>query len=78
MKYILEFDNEEEFEHAVRGHLYKIALDDVWNKCFRPAFKHGYPEPHEVLNEVPSEVIYKVADIYREIMNDLRDRICEF
>lgn len=44
-KGILEFqlpEEMEEFKTAQRGGDYKIALEEVWTRVFRPHFKHGY------------------------------------
>lgn len=74
MKATLSFnlpEEQEEFETAVKAFDYKIALEEVWEKVFRPAFKHGYAQPELAeLSERDYVVIEKLADIFREILND--------
>lgn len=53
-KGILEFDlpeEEEEFSNAVNGAKYKDMIEDTWDECFRPMFKHGYDTNIESLIE---------------------------
>lgn len=74
MKVTLEFElpqETEEYKLAMDGAKTRIALDDVWEKIFRPEFKHGYP--NERLNELAadpkvSEAIQLLAKIYHEIL----------
>ena len=49
MKASLTFDLPEEaedFELTVKARAMRVALDDIGSRVFRPARKHGYPEPH--------------------------------
>lgn len=76
MKAKLEFDlndyesnDREEFKHAVNGHKYRMVLDEVWQQCFRPNYKHGYRD--EALNtEEAHEIIDKLAEIYKQLLED--------
>lgn len=77
MKGILEFDlpmEQEEFETAQKGVRYKIALDEVWEKVFRPLNKHGYPCPElqKLVDDVPAvrEAIEKLSEIYFQVLGD--------
>lgn len=76
MKAILEFtlpEEREEFITAQKGVDYKIALDEMWSKVFRPAFKHGYSdeELNKLLeNEDCFKVLEKLAELYREVLDE--------
>jgi hypothetical protein len=48
---------------------YLIALQEVWEKVFRPNLKHGYSS--EILDaDVASEVIEQLASIFNEVLED--------
>ena len=74
MKATLSFnlpEEQEEFENAVNGSKYKWKMDDIWDKVFRPAFKHGYSQAGLTeLSDRDYEVIEKLADIYRETIRE--------
>lgn len=83
MKAILEFNLPEErgeFELAQKGDVYKYALDEVWDRVFRPFYKHGYPEAriNELIEklgendngELVCELIDRLSDIYRNILDN--------
>ena len=61
MKGILEFDlpeEREEFETAQRGVLYKIAIEDFYNKSLRARRKYQDltgKDPYELLEEIIEE-----------------------
>ena len=38
-------EEQEEFKDALEGTSSKIKLEDVWQNCFRPFWKHGYNDP---------------------------------
>lgn len=38
-------DDKSEFENAIKGGAAIAAIETVWNDVFRPARKHGYPDP---------------------------------
>lgn len=81
MKAKLEFDlldpmESAEFRDAVNGSRYKLALDDVWNKCFRPLYKHGYDNEHINIDE-HYEAINAIAELFSEVMGDLKNDISE-
>lgn len=45
----LEFNLEdpyatEDFRLALKANDLNLCLDEIWNRIFRPAFKHGYPD----------------------------------
>lgn len=76
MKAKLIFDlpeDEEEYQDATNGSKYKIQLDEIWNKVFRPYYKHGYSkEIEELIKDLPEDkngntIIDKLADIYNNI-----------
>lgn len=57
------------------------ALEEMWQKVFRPAFKHGYPNEDiqklidacgqdEQGYSIGTELIDKLADLYREVLTD--------
>jgi hypothetical protein len=77
MKAILEFNLPEEAEEhsdALNGYKYRYALDEVYERVFRPSRKHGYgdPEINELLkNEKCKLLIEKLIDIYLEVKGDL-------
>lgn len=77
MKATLEFnlpEEIEEYQDAMNGTKYKIQIDDVWNKIFRPRHKHGYKN-EEINNLLESDEAQKLMDlleeIYLEINQDL-------
>lgn len=76
-KAILEFnlpEETEEFNDARNGALYKIALDDIWDQCFRPHFKHGYQDDRIntlLENEACVELLEKIAEIYSSIRREI-------
>ena len=37
-------EDRQELQVALDGWEYKIALEEAWNKVFRPMFKHGYSD----------------------------------
>jgi hypothetical protein len=48
MKAILEYtlpEDKEDFERATKALDMELALWDIANEVFRPARKHGYPDP---------------------------------
>lgn len=62
-KAILEFnlpEEQEEFDKAVKGGAAHYALFDVGQQVFRPARKHGYPDP--TLSELLSKLDALVAE----------------
>lgn len=47
-KHIIEFNLPEETDELktiMQATDMSIALEDIWNECFRPAMKHGYSDP---------------------------------
>ena len=68
-KYILEFDNEEEFLTAVNGWKYEAQLEEVWQRVFRPNRKYGYD--NKILDDEKSyDVIEELIDIYLKVITD--------
>jgi hypothetical protein len=66
-------EEREEFEDAQNGWKYKSQVEEIWNKVFRPYFKHGYPdqELNELLNTKEGNlIISKLADIYRDTISE--------
>lgn len=76
MKAILEFnlpEEREEHTEALNGWKYKLQLDEVWDKVFRPAYKHGYldDEINKLLEDEKCDKLFdKLADLYREVIKD--------
>ena len=74
MKAILEFDlddvdDRQAFDDAVNGTKYKIQIDEIWERLFRPSYKHGYD--NELLNKGESyQVIDTLARMYQEITQE--------
>jgi len=87
-KLTLTFDpveEREEFLHAFNGSKNAYIIEDIWNKCFRSAFKHGYAKHIQDIIEDPKmdyiqndgelgnhalDLIEKLSEIYLEIVND--------
>jgi hypothetical protein len=74
-KHIIEFNLPEESEElkiTLQAMENSIRIEDIWNECFRPCFKHGYAdeEMNELLgNKDYGDKVYRaveiLADIYR-------------
>lgn len=68
-KAIVEFHDEEELTTALNGWKYEGMIEEIWQKCFRPARKHGYGD--ELLDsDQGREVIEKLIKIYIEITKE--------
>ena len=64
-------EEREEFDAAHKGMDYKIALDDIYDKLFRPRHKHGYPDSRlDKLcnNRNVSKAIDILEQMYRDIV----------
>ena len=87
MKATLEFDlyeDREAFEDAVTGTDSKVKLNDIWDKVFRPSFKHEYDKKiEEVIDACGTyidqdgdtryhahDLIELLSKIYCEIVHD--------
>lgn len=82
MKVALEFqlpEEREEYENALNGRRYKSKLIDVGECVFRPARKHGYPDPDlnlfiknldKLTEGQGTELISKLEDLYIGICNE--------
>lgn len=78
MKVHLSFslpEESEDHEAAINGMKYKLALDEVWEKVFRPAYKHGYN--NQELNRLAQSkngqrLIELLGEIYIEVKNDIQ------
>ena len=76
MKVYLEYELPQElpeYELAMNGARTKIALDEVWEKVFRPFYKYGYAD--EQLNELVKDekvgqAIELLAKIYHEVLEE--------
>ena len=61
--------------HYIRGLEYHALLSEIFDKCFRPAQKHGYSnlKVQKLLDSIPDdlgeELIWEVSKIYFEILN---------
>lgn len=73
-KVTLEFNLPEEreaFEDATKGSEYRWALEEVWDKVFRPRHKHGYNDP--ILNKLMDDVkVNDALNILEEIYHEAR------
>jgi len=77
----ISFDLPEEKENlqmALDAWQYKHALEEVWNKVFRPMFKHGYSD--EAVNKAIAkcgdnaafELVEALASLYNKETEDLK------
>ena len=79
------YEDKEELEDALNGSKNAAIIEDIWNRCLRPAFKHGYAKHIQDIIEDPKmdyilndgsignhalDLIEKLADIYHEVVND--------
>ena len=68
-KITLEFTDIEQAQHAINGVKYSLALDDIWEKVFRPNNKHSYG--NKILDKEESyEVIEELMKIYQEVIGE--------
>lgn len=68
-KYIFETTDKDEAEVYLKAREYVDAVEDIWQQCFRPRYKHGYGD--ELLDsEQAGLVIDKLAEIYRKVLED--------
>ena len=86
MKVILEFSDEGEYgmeemrmaKVAMNAEVYKNAFEDIWDKCFRPNNKHGYPDNDSILNKESSyDVIEALIEKFQEVNNQMLDSLAE-
>lgn len=77
MKGILVFklpEDQEEFETAVDAMRYRIATDEIYEKVFRPYYKHGYgdAEIEKLIREEPRtrELIEYLEKLYHQVIED--------
>lgn len=70
------FDDRDDARLLLDAHRYKAALEDMWEKIFRPYYKHGYMDPD--LNKLTEDlkedehgkdVIDYLSDLYREVLS---------
>ena len=78
MKVILEFDGNEDkeaIEDAMNGSKYKDQIDEIWQRCFRPAYKHLYNNQriNELLEGEHSDAFYEVIDYLAKIYSDIKN-----
>ena len=77
MKAVLEFnlpEESEEFKNATNGWKAFMCIDEIWNKVFRPAYKHGYSHAKlQNLSERDSEVIEALTELYRDAKKECFD-----
>lgn len=64
---------------AINAEVYKDAFEEVWDRCFRPNNKHGYPGGNEhILNKESSyEVIEALIKIYQQINTDMQNSLSD-
>ena len=72
-KITIEYDNVEDADLALNAWKYKDAIDEIWERCFRPNNKHGYND--ELLDsEQAYDIIEVLAKMYVDIIKDtIRD-----
>lgn len=75
MKATLEFnlpEEREEFETAQQAWKYKAALEEMWERIFRPRHKHGYGiENLDSFNSKQFDLAMNdLEKIYHEIVED--------
>lgn len=79
MKAILEFvlpEDQTEFDTAVKAMDMSIAIHDIGQEVFRPARKHGYPDPQiaNLLLKIPDhmgeDLIGLLEEKFYEILNE--------
>lgn len=79
MKVTLEYNLPEEtseYEDAMNGTKYKIALDEAWNIVFRPGMKHGYYDErlNKLLESKHGQYIYeKLKELYLQATEGVRN-----
>jgi len=82
MKATLEYslpEEREDLELAIHGWRYKNVVDEIWQECFRPAFKHGYS--HKELNDLleksddVARAIELLSEIYQNCVKDLPNEL---
>ena len=69
-------EEQEEFSDAQKGSTYKLQLDEVWLKVFRPFYKHGYNDSklNDLLNTKNGKYIFeKFEELYREAIKEWED-----
>jgi hypothetical protein len=64
----------EDLVHMLRGPQYKYALDDLYDKCFRPTIKYGSSvlDDTKEADEKENEIIHAMWD---KINNYLKEKI---
>jgi hypothetical protein len=76
VKSTLEFDLPEEkddLDDALNGSKYKVQIDELWNRLFRPRHKHGYHSQELnmlMMTEVGEKIMDELEEIYNEVIND--------
>lgn len=72
-KFTVEYtlpEEREEFDAAHKGMDYKCALEDIWDKLFRPRHKHGYPDTR--LDKLcANRNVSKAMDILEQMYRDI-------
>ncbi len=77
----LDFEERQDVLLMLKARDMHIALDEIWNKVFRPSFKHGYSD--EKLNNLieacgedekgysnANELIWRLGELYNEIIRE--------
>ena len=76
MKVTLKFElpaENDEYQDAINGQKNSIILDEIWNRVFRPYYKHGYADTKLntlLATKVGAEVLEKLQAIYQEVLNE--------
>lgn len=75
-KVTLEFnlpEDREEYEDTINGVKYKMALDAVWERIFRPRHKHGYANSaieFSLESETAQVLMDELEKIYHGIIDE--------
>ena len=83
MKVKFEFDHEdvydrEKLETMLKASKIEVALEEIWQQCFRPNYKHGYNDDiFKTLTKRQGNLIHKVIDClaekYQEIIKNIEE-----
>jgi DNA-directed RNA polymerase beta' subunit len=78
MKSYFEFDMEspddiEKFNIMNKSEKMCLFIEDIYQKIFRPAFKHGYSDSkiNSLIQEIGEEKALELIDQLRQIYNEL-------
>lgn len=76
MKTILEFnlpEEKEDLQDALNGTKHKHMFAEIWQKMFRPYYKHGFSSENlnNALQEKAGQIVFEeLESIYKEIADE--------